>query len=199
MNQVNLHVHHFIRWILLILPKPIGDSSSLDRVISGPRLRILRKSIHRILLALDASKRAQKASKLAIDLAKSLNVRLVVAYVVPKPRLIVPPVPVEGASIGVTPAMVLPIDLEESTDALCEIAQKKLTRTVAKAKRRNIKARGDVLRSDSIAKTILTYANRQRADLIIVGTRPAVGIKKILSHDGIGDVVKNAPCPVIVP
>jgi nucleotide-binding universal stress UspA family protein len=67
------------------------------------------------------------------------------------------------------------------------------------AKHNNIKLKTDLIDSQmSIAAAIVEYAEHERVDLIILGTRGRSGFKKLLLGSVASDVVNYATCPVMV-
>lgn len=51
---------------------------------------------------------------------------------------------------------------------------------------------------DSPVKAITDYAEKNSADLIVIGTRGLGGFKRLLLGSVASDVVRYAPCPVLV-
>ena len=52
--------------------------------------------------------------------------------------------------------------------------------------------------SGDIAEELLNYAEKNAIDLIVMGTHGYKGVEKILFGSVAAQVVKNAPCPVMV-
>jgi nucleotide-binding universal stress UspA family protein len=52
--------------------------------------------------------------------------------------------------------------------------------------------------TNSIASTIVEFAENEKVDLIVVGTRGASGVKRMLLGSVASGVVTYAHCPVLV-
>jgi nucleotide-binding universal stress UspA family protein len=50
----------------------------------------------------------------------------------------------------------------------------------------------------SVAKSIISYASEQKADLIVIGTRGKSGLKRLVPGSVASAVVEHAGCPVLV-
>jgi nucleotide-binding universal stress UspA family protein len=50
----------------------------------------------------------------------------------------------------------------------------------------------------SVAESIISYADEQRADLIVMGTRGRAGLKRLVLGSVASGVVEHATCPVLV-
>ena len=69
-----------------------------------------------------------------------------------------------------------------------------------KSKYKQIKSINSIIieRSTSIERTIIEYAEREKVDLIIVGSKGKTGIKKLLLGSVASAVVTHSHCPVLV-
>ena len=69
-----------------------------------------------------------------------------------------------------------------------------------KSKYKQIKSINSIIieRSTSIERTIIEYAEREKVDLIIVGSNGKTGIKKLLLGSVASAVVAHSHCPVLV-
>jgi nucleotide-binding universal stress UspA family protein len=78
-------------------------------------------------------------------------------------------------------------------------AQKWFTEITKNAGQRKVHVKTDVIDSPmSVVATIVNYADREKADLIVIGTRGRSGISKMLLGSVASGVVTYAPCPVVV-
>ncbi len=78
-------------------------------------------------------------------------------------------------------------------------AQKWFTEITKNAGQRKVRVKTDVIDSPmSVVATIVNYADREKADLIVIGTRGRSGISKMLLGSVASGVVTYAPCPVVV-
>jgi nucleotide-binding universal stress UspA family protein len=68
-----------------------------------------------------------------------------------------------------------------------------------KASEKNVKVKTDVVIGiSSVVKEIIKYAEKNRIDMIIIGSRGLSGIKKMLLGSVASGVVTYAHCPVLV-
>lgn len=68
-----------------------------------------------------------------------------------------------------------------------------------KAKENGVKVRTDVvLGTSSVVKEIVEYADKNKIDMIVIGSRGLSGIKKMLLGSVASGVVTYAHCPVLV-
>ena len=68
-----------------------------------------------------------------------------------------------------------------------------------KAKENGVKVRTDVvLGISSVVKEIVEYAEKNKIDIIVIGSRGLSGIKKMLLGSVASGVVTYAHCPVLV-
>ncbi len=78
--------------------------------------------------------------------------------------------------------------------------QKWLTEITKNAEHRNVRIKTNIIEDSpmSVVSTIVNYADKERADLIVIGTRGQSGISKMLLGSVASGVVSYAPCPVVV-
>jgi len=151
----------------------------------------VESKIVKILAGVDGSDYSRIAAKRAISLTQNYDAELTVLYVVsPEVRF--------GYLENVfTPG--LPGPLKEVIMLAMEKGQKYVEEVKQEAFANNTKVRTDVIiGSVSVAKTIVLYAEEQKMDLIVVGTRGISGIKKVLLGSTASSVVNHAHCPVLV-
>jgi len=144
-------------------------------------------SISKILVALDGSDPSFNASTYAIDLAKRNDAELIVLY-------IVSPVPYsqfEYANIG---------RMKEIESMEMEKAQREVVDKVKqKATENNVSVKTEVLiKYTSVVKEIVEYAEDNKVDMIVIGSRGVTGLKKILLGSVANGVVTYSHCPVLV-
>lgn len=78
-------------------------------------------------------------------------------------------------------------------------AQKWFTEIIRTAEQRKIRIKTDVIDSPlSVVAALVNYADQERANLIVIGTRGRSGISKMLLGSVASGVVIYAPCPVLV-
>jgi nucleotide-binding universal stress UspA family protein len=147
--------------------------------------------IRRILVAVDGSKPSFDASVQAIDLAKSLNAELIALYVVS------PDARYDYIEDTITPR--LPRALKEVMMIAMQRGEKHLDKVKQKAKEKNVRVKVDiVIGISSVVKEIVNYAEKNRINMIVVGSRGLSGIKKMLLGSVASGVVTYAHCPVLV-
>jgi nucleotide-binding universal stress UspA family protein len=144
-------------------------------------------SISKILVAVDGSDPSFNASTYAIDFAKRNGAELIVLY-------IVSPVPYsqfEYANIG---------RMKEIESIEMEKAQREVVDKVKqKATENNVSVKTDVLiKYTSVVKEIVEYAEDNKVDMIVIGSRGVTGLKKILLGSVANGVVTYSHCPVLV-
>lgn len=78
-------------------------------------------------------------------------------------------------------------------------AEKWFTEIIRNAQQRRVRIKTDVIDSPmSIVGALLNYAEQEKADMIVIGTRGRSGISKMLLGSVASGVVTYAPCPVVV-
>jgi len=78
-------------------------------------------------------------------------------------------------------------------------SEKWFTEIIRNAQQRRVRIKTDVIDSPmSIVGALLNYAEQEKADMIIIGTRGRSGISKMLLGSVASGVVTYAPCPVVV-
>jgi nucleotide-binding universal stress UspA family protein len=138
---------------------------------------------NKIVVALDGSDSAQQAFSLALRLAQAENAELGICSVV-DPIVI-------GGTTPPSPAMDIVIrDMEIE-------ARRLVTDAVERAHRAGVRASGQA-RSGVAAFEVLRYADRFKADLIVMGTHGRRGIKHLLMGSVAEVVLRESSVPVLV-
>jgi nucleotide-binding universal stress UspA family protein len=144
-------------------------------------------SISKILVAVDGSDPSFNASTYAIDFAKRNDAELIVLY-------IVSPVPYsqfEYANIG----RMNEIESIEKEKAQREVVDK----VKQKATENKVSVKTEVLiKYTSVVKEIVEYAEDNKVDMIVIGSRGVTGLKKLLLGSVASGVVTYSHCPVLV-
>jgi len=144
-------------------------------------------SIRLILVPVDGSKSAERSAKIAFELARAYNAKVVVLSVVASP----------GFSFS-GPAGA-PADLTEYYKLGTAEARRAIDAALVHAKEAGVDARGEVI--EPVASTvgaIVEFAEKEKADLIVLGTRGLGGFKKLLLGSVSTGVVAHAHCSVLV-
>ncbi|MFB6490151.1 MAG: universal stress protein [Thermoproteus sp. AZ2] len=136
----------------------------------------------RILVAYDGSQHAKRALDVAIDLAKKYGAELHVVEVVDTATLL-------GLSMGPVPPDVV--------DSIREKAKADLADAKSRAEAQGVRAETAMLEGDP-AGTIIDYAERIGADLIVTGSRGLSTVKRLFLGSVSTGVVTHAKKPVLV-
>jgi nucleotide-binding universal stress UspA family protein len=148
-------------------------------------------TIQRILVAVDGSKPSIDAGTQAIDIAKRFDAELIALYVVS------PDVRYNYLEDVITPR--LPKALKDVVMLAMQRGEKHVDKVKQKASEKNVKVKTDVVIGiSSVVKEIIKYAEKNRIDMIIIGSRGLSGIKKMLLGSVASGVVTYAHCPVLV-
>lgn len=143
-------------------------------------------SIKKILVAVDGSKPSTYGAHKAIELAKSLGAGLTILYIVSPPTYL---------DLGyVNVGRMNEIESKEKKHA-----QRLVDKVKNKAIKNDITVKTDVLVGYiSVVSTIIQYAEKNKMDLIVIGSRGMSGFKKMLLGSVASGVVTYAHCPVLV-
>ena len=149
-------------------------------------------TIKRILVAVDGSENAERASHVAVDLAQKYQAELLVLHVIARPSYsYVPMFPT------VTPPPQRAYDEYYAYGK--RAAEGYVSKAVTLAESQGVKARAEVREAvPSIVQGITEHALNEKVDLIVVGTRGLGGFKKLLIGSVSSGVVAHAHCPVLI-
>jgi len=150
----------------------------------------------KILVALDGSESAERAAGVALELAAKLKAELVVLHAIS------PPSSYYHSSLMTGP-VVPPPPSQKEIDAYYAYARRValgiVGPTLSEAKKRNVAAKTDIPEAvSSTVEVIVDHAAKEKADLIVVGTRGLGGFKKMLLGSVSSGVISHANCPVLV-
>jgi len=119
----------------------------------------------------------------AIELAKAAGSEIVVLCVVDREAVV--------GTMPPSPALDLLLkDHEDDARHVVEAA-------IEKARRAGVRARGES-QSGAAVESILTFAEREKAEAIVMGTHGRSGLKRLLVGSVAEGVLREAPCPVVV-
>lgn len=153
-------------------------------------LNTTNKKISKILVAIDGSEHSFNAAKYAIDLAKVFGAQLFVITVTYIPN-----------SDQVTQKEVLSKSLIEDNidNKIIKNAGNWFENLLQTAKENNIPIKPELINSARpVDYVILEYAEEQKIDLIVVGSKGRTGFKKLLLGSIASSIVTYAHCPVMV-
>ena len=149
------------------------------------------RNFSKILVAIDGSEISMKAAVYAIDIVKKNRSQLIVLTVleISTPRRI-------SSSFITAPTYGLK-ELEEKRKEAQQWLDKfeKLA-----AKENNVKLKSEIIEDpiSRVGSAIVTYAERENVELIVIGSRGRTGFKKMLLGSVASDVVTYAHCPVMI-
>jgi nucleotide-binding universal stress UspA family protein len=150
---------------------------------------LVNTRISKILVAIDGSEHSFKASECALELAKSFGAQLYAVTVTYIP-----------ASDHLSQKEVLSKSLvEDSSNNSMKDAGNWFENFTQNAKEDNIQLKTELINSARpVDYVILEYAEEQKIDLIVVGTRGRTGFKKLMLGSIASSIVTYAHCPVMV-
>jgi len=140
----------------------------------------------KILVAVDDSATAMRGLDEAIKLAKAGGSQLCVLHVIEPMAVSLYP---EAAAYA-----------EDMFDALRDAGKLVLERAQARARKKGVEARSALIdnRGYPVAELIVTYANKWRADVIVLGTHGRRGFSHLLMGSDAESVVRSATMPVLL-
>jgi nucleotide-binding universal stress UspA family protein len=136
-----------------------------------------------ILVPTDFSEYADYALDYAIELAKALQARLTVLYVLH----------VSSLALGDAPPAVLDDTLTEMETN----AQQRTQRALARVQQAGLQADSTIVEGIPF-QVIIDTAESRDVDLIVMGTHGRTGLTHVLMGSVAEKVVRMAPCPVLV-
>lgn len=134
----------------------------------------------KILLASDGSDNAERAAKEAAGLAEELSSQIILAYIT-----------------GTPPQSKLVKDNFDVHKVLKDDAEKKIKQTISALTEKEIPYTLKVAIGDP-ADEIIRIAEKEKADLIILGSRGLGTIKGVVLGSVSRKVTHNAECPVMI-
>jgi universal stress protein A len=143
----------------------------------------LMKRIRRVLYATDFSPASRRAFDTALTMAKSLNARLTIVYVL-APVVTVPEQYIDAATF------------DRLDKQAREWSAQHLNKLAARAKSAGVKA-SVMLRAGDPADQIVRGYRSSNSDLIVVGTHGRRGLPKFFLGSVAERVVSTASCPVV--
>ena len=146
--------------------------------------------ISKIMVGVDGSEESVNAADYAIAIAKRHNAELIAVNVLTSD------IGYAYSSPGVESP---PLTIREIILLAEDEVKKWLNDIKEKADKSGIQFRSEIIMAKrSAVSTMLDYAEEQKIDLIVVGTRGRSGIKKMLLGSVASGLVTYAACPVLV-
>ena len=149
------------------------------------------EEFHRILVPVDGSEHSFRAASYAIKMAKEYGAELILVYV--------PPVIASLQLLGVYGTS-RPESIEERVNAAKAEASPWFERIEREAKVAGVNmAKNEVIEGPlSTVGEIVQYAEENKVDLIVIGSRGRTGFKKLILGSVASGVVTYASCNVLV-
>jgi nucleotide-binding universal stress UspA family protein len=149
-----------------------------------------RQEISKIVVPIDGSKNSMEAAYYALNMAQKYDSEVAVVHVVnidPNLQL-----------LGIY-RLSYPDTIKKTVEGARNEAQKWFTEIIRNAEQKSIRIKSDIIDSPiSVVAALVNYADQEKADLIVIGTRGGSGISKMLLGSVASGVVTYAPCPVLV-
>jgi nucleotide-binding universal stress UspA family protein len=150
----------------------------------------LSLSIRKILVTIDGSENSKKAAEYAISLTKKYNAQLIILYVLYSEL---------GFAYSNVLGVATPKAINDVLETQKEDVQKWFDEIKGKLKNTDISVMDKIIISaSSIVGEIVGFADKEKVDLIILGTRGRTGFKKLLLGSVAEGVVTHSSCPVMV-
>jgi nucleotide-binding universal stress UspA family protein len=144
----------------------------------------------RILIGIDGSDESMKAAEYAVSITKMYDAELFAINVLTSD------IGYAYSSPGVESP---PLTVRETILIAEDEAKLWFDKIKEKANKKEIRIKTEfIVAKRSILQTLLEYAEEQKINLIVVGTRGRSGIKKMLLGSIASGLVTYAPCPVLV-
>jgi nucleotide-binding universal stress UspA family protein len=150
------------------------------------------KSIGKVLTAVDYSEKSLEAAEFALLIAKNMNSSLIIVNVLQTEPWLYGKHAYEWGSED---------ELDKAYHKEKERIEQVLNNIKNNAEKISVTTRTEILmnaQTNSIASTIVEFAENEKVDLIVVGTRGASGVKRMLLGSVVSGVVTYAHCPVLV-
>lgn len=142
------------------------------------------KPIRRVLYASDFSAASRRAFAAAVTIAKSLDAKLTIVYVLAPVGPTVPEQYLDAVTLD---------QLDKQARQWCA---RQLDKLAGQAKRAGVRAT-TLLREGYPADQIVRAGRSTQADLIVVGTHGRQGLPKFFLGSVAERVIAMAPCPVV--
>lgn len=150
----------------------------------------LSLSIKKILVTIDGSENSMKAAEYAVSLVKKYDAELTILYVLYSEL---------GFAYSNLLGVTTPKAIEDVLDTQKKDVQKWFDEIRSKLANTKIPVTDKIIVSvSSIVGEIVGFAEKEKMDLIILGTRGRTGFKKLLLGSVAEGVVNHSSCPVMV-
>lgn len=148
------------------------------------------KRFAKILVPVDGSEMSMRAADVALGVAKKYGAQVTVLHVVNIDQYL--------QSIGIY-RLSYPDSIEKRVKEAKEEATKWFQEIQKKAEQDGVQVKLEVIDTAlSVVGAIVNFAEREKADLVVIGTRGRSGFAKLLLGSVASGVVTYAPCDVLV-
>lgn len=149
-----------------------------------------KQLVSKVVVPIDGSQDSMRAAEYAVKLAGLYGADLSVVYVVNVDQYL--------QSLGLY-RISYPDSIKKKIEEAREEAQKWFTEISKNAEQKKLRIKTEVLDTPlSVVASVVNYADRENADLIVIGTRGRSGLNKMLLGSVASGVVTYSPCPVLV-
>lgn len=149
-----------------------------------------RQEISNIVVPIDGSKNSMEAADYALKMAQKYGSEVAFVHVVNLDQNL--------QLLGIY-RLSYPDPIKKRVEEGRAEAQKWFTEITRNAEQMRVSIKTDVIDSPmSVVAALVDYAEREQADLIVIGTRGRSGISKMLLGSVASGVVTYSPCPVLV-
>jgi nucleotide-binding universal stress UspA family protein len=149
-----------------------------------------QQTIAKIVVPIDGSKNSMEAADYAIKMAERYSSEVNVVHVVNIDQYL--------QSLGLY-RLSYPDPIKKKIEEAKEEAQRWFIEIIRNAEQRNVRVKTNVIDSPvSVVAAIVDHADREKADLLVVGTRGRSGISKMLLGSVASGVMTYSPIPVLV-
>ncbi len=152
----------------------------------------LNVKFSKLLVAVDGSPYSMKAVDYSIHIAHKYNSELIALYVLFSELGF-------AFNIETAPGLVMPSSINELMKGAKKEADEWFKEITEKCRKANVVIKTDVVvTAISIVEAILSYAEKEDIDLIVVGSRGRSGFKKLILGSIASGVTTYSHCPVLI-
>ncbi len=137
-----------------------------------------------ILVPVDLSNQSTRAFKVALDIAKKYNSKVIILTCIEK-----------NSSDHLYYSLVTSPRLLKKR---IEVAKKHFEKLESIAKKNNVSVRSKIITSSSPVNTIVTFAKSKKQDLVVIGSHGRTGFDKWLLGSVANGVSQKTKCPILI-
>jgi len=139
---------------------------------------------HNILVPVDLSHQSTRAFKVALDIAKKYNSKVTIL-----------------TCIEVYSWHHMYYEIRDNPQLIKKqkkVIKKHFEKLESLAEKNNISVRSKILTSESVANDIVTFAKKQKHDLVVIGSHGRTGFDKWLLGSVANGVSQKTKCPTLI-